>query len=172
MSDRLQELMKDIKKRCEAPGRCRKCEKMDCPSNQYGTCWIGLLQQEEITAITKVPWIFHAIADLQAENERLRIRAEKADGLHSALKLSNELLAEEQSENAALREAQRWIPATERLPDRLQDVLVYAASCNKVFKAFYAKDWCFSFDNTPIEETVTHWRPLPAAPDGQKGEQP
>ncbi len=116
------------------------------------------------------------------------------------------------AENAALREKQRWIPVTERLPEPETDVL---AVCNRngyifVIPAIYedgklltqdsAWNWsdiyCYGlYDeeaddyyipegwwenrqfnpddvyNNPVDCAVTHWMPLPEAPEeGDKHE--
>ena len=60
-----------------------------------------------------------------------------------------------------LEEKQRWIPVTERLPERGQEVLVYAGDGHKpeVYAySFWHKDFA-SFSR------ITHWLPLPEPPE-------
>lgn len=110
------------------------------------------------------------------------------------------------AENAALREKQRWIPVTERMPEPETEVL---AVCNRngyifVIPAIYEdgklltqesawnwsdiycyglydeevddyyipdgwwENWKFNPDdvyNNPVDCAVTHWMPLPGAPE-------
>lgn len=170
MSDRLQELMKDIKNRCEAPGRCRKCEKMDCPSNQYGTCWIGLLQQEEITAITKVPWIFNAIAALQAENAELREaqrwRNAKDDPPESGVHV---LLGCEVRPSGRKYVCDGYYAAPKTISAECSDEIAFEYDEDKdeyfLLEGFYEviKNWD-DFSSIAIGDFVTHWMHLPSAP--------
>ena len=58
-----------------------------------------------------------------------------------------------------------WINSKDMLPKFGTDVLVYSDSCKKIFKAYFHKAWwCFSYDNSPIRENVTHWMSLPQPP--------
>lgn len=58
----------------------------------------------------------------------------------------------------------RWIPVTERLPHNEDDVLVYVSKSRAIDTGYYSECgyWtvyaCMSND-------VTHWMPLPSAPD-------
>lgn len=77
------------------------------------------------------------------------------------------------AEVAALREADRWIPVTERLPKRGESVLTYTNRVNTKIRENYRwitfpktgggrEEWIYE------DELVTHWKPLPSAP--QEGE--
>lgn len=123
-----------------------------------------------------------------------------------------ELIERLTAENAALREKQRWIPVTERMPEPETDVL---AVCNRngyifVIPAIYedgkmltrdsAWNWSdicyyglydeeaddyyipegwwenrhFNPDdvyNNPVDCAVTHWMPLPGAPEAHNGKE-
>jgi len=77
---------------------------------------------------------------------------ENVDNLHAEIK-------ELEAELAALREANRWIPVSERLPENGQEIL--ALGRNKTVDS-----WLYY----PAVEGVfrleyTHWRPLPEPPE-------
>lgn len=72
-------------------------------------------------------------------------------------------------ENAALREKQRWIPVTERLPER--DVQVLGWYKDNPFSqyrpevvAWNGNGWVFVYAHRYVTN-VTHWVPLPKAPE-------
>ena len=77
------------------------------------------------------------------------------------------------AENAALREKQRWIPVTERLPER--DVQVLGWYKDNPFSqyrhevvAWNGNGWVFVYAHRYVTN-VTHWMPLPEAPEeGEK----
>ena len=73
------------------------------------------------------------------------------------------------AENAALREKQRWIPVTERLPER--DVQVLGWYKDNPFSqyrpevvAWNGNGWVFVYAHRYVTN-VTHWMPLPKAPE-------
>lgn len=81
-------------------------------------------------------------------------------------------LATLQSENAALREAQRWIAVGAKLPKRSNYVMAVwnSEGVAWVGEAFYnatTKLFKTSFDQS-TDHAITHWQPLPTAP--QEGE--
>ena len=68
-----------------------------------------------------------------------------------------------------LRQEGRWIPVTEAMPPERTDVLAYWSNAG-----FYVTSW-FKWETmekplwspaVPAWGEVTHWRPLPAAPEG------
>ena len=70
-----------------------------------------------------------------------------------------------QAEIERLREAQRWIPVGERLPEAGDGVLVY-----------YDEDAAYGFERGVLSklgsfftEHVTHWMPLPQPPQEAEG---
>lgn len=72
---------------------------------------------------------------------------------------------------AALRERMRWVPVGERFPDDHEDVPVAARdSTGKLYTTFAYKltgvdgdvRW---FNNGYQLDNVTHWQPMPAAPE-------
>ena len=73
------------------------------------------------------------------------------------------------AENAVLREKQRWIPVTERLPER--DVQVLGWYKDNPFSqyrhevvAWNGNGWVFVYAHRYVTN-VTHWMPLPKAPE-------
>ena len=78
-----------------------------------------------------------------------------------------ELIERLTAENAALREKQRWIPVTERLPER--DVQVLGWYKDNPFSqyrpevvAWNGNGWVFVYAHRYVTN-VTHWMPLPEA---------
>ena len=78
--------------------------------------------------------------------------------------------AEAEAERDALREKQRWIPVTERLPER--DVQVLGWYKDNPFSqyrpevvAWNGNGWVFVYAHRYVTN-VTHWMPLPEAPEG------
>lgn len=93
------------------------------------------------------------VEQLIAENEELKLAG------NILTKLSNEL----KSENERLREAQRWIPVTERLPESFIPVLFSAPDFPHPLQGYYVEDgnvW-MSYLWAQNEVGVTHWMPLP-----------
>lgn len=76
------------------------------------------------------------------------------------------------TENEALRAKLRWIPVTERLPAEQGDYLCFLASGERITLRFkpetdprlgpMARSWQ---GNYGCYHNVTHWMPLPDAPD-------
>lgn len=85
------------------------------------------------------------------------------EGAASALEAADKELAE-------LREANRWIPVSERLPEKEGDYLGYYSLEKVTFKARYRHgEWsALSNESYSALWRVTHWKPMPEPP--QKGE--
>ena len=90
-------------------------------------------------------------------------------GLYCANKDAADLIERMTAENAALREKQRWIPVTERLPER--DVQVLGWYKDNPFSqyrpevvAWNGNGWVFVYAHRYVTN-VTHWMPLPKAPE-------
>ncbi|HFT3048213.1 TPA: DUF551 domain-containing protein [Klebsiella pneumoniae] len=74
--------------------------------------------------------------------------------------------------------ADRWIPVSERMPDVGVKVLCFPAKDEPIHATFNGQLWLqdvsWSGSEEPIDNvipvTVTHWMPLPAGPQGVKGE--
>ena len=77
------------------------------------------------------------------------------------------------AENAALREKQRWIPVTERMPELEVPVLVLDRRGNMIVRTLRRlvsdKEAVFRPDGLAPRKNITHWMPLPEAPEeGEK----
>lgn len=82
-------------------------------------------------------------------------------------------------EIAVLQERQRWIPVTERLPSKDGPYIVhcddtYAPSDERIWggSVVLEADWCFGAwgwnengNEYDLDGIVTHWKPLPEAPE-------
>ena len=106
------------------------------------------------------------IERLTAENADLRKEIEWKD---MVIALAQRKQAEAEAERAALREKQRWIPVTERLPER--DVQVLGWYKDNPFSqyrpevvAWNGNGWVFVYAHRYVTN-VTHWMPLPDAPE-------
>lgn len=103
---------------------------------------------------------------LTAENADLRKEIEWKD---MVISLAKRKQAEAEAERDALREKQRWIPVTERLPER--DVQVLGWYKDNPFSqyrpevvAWNGNGWVFVYAHRYVTN-VTHWMPLPKAPE-------
>ena len=110
------------------------------------------------------------IEHLTAENADLRKELEWKD---MVIDLAQREQAKAEAERDALREKQRWIPVTERLPER--DVQVLGWYKDNPFSqyrpevvAWNGNGWVFVYAHRYVTN-VTHWMPLPEAPEeGEK----
>ena len=137
--------------RCCAEGECKDCamheDKQRCQEN--------LLDKAA-----------EAIERLTAESADLRKEIEWKD---MVIALAQRKQAEAEAERDALREKQRWIPVTERLPER--DVQVLGWYKDNPFSqyrpevvAWNGNGWVFVYAHRYVTN-VTHWMPLPKAPE-------
>lgn len=90
------------------------------------------------------------IAELEAELIDERYRHDRVQDFEVA----------EAEELRKLKEQTRWIPVTERLPERGQDVIVFTGNILKPAVLAYSF-WNPKYD---LWERVTHWMPLPDGP--------
>lgn len=66
------------------------------------------------------------------------------------------------------READRWIPVSERLPEDFCVVLVYCPQFDNIYRVFREGDAWHQFSTSDVlMQAVTHWRPLPKAPESE-----
>lgn len=107
-----------------------------------------------------------AIERLTAENAELRKEIEWKD---MVIALAQRKQAEAETERDALREKQRWIPVTERLPERdVQGLGWYKDNPFSQYRpevvAWNGNGWVFVYAHRYVTN-VTHWMPLPKAPE-------
>ena len=137
--------------RCCADGECKDCamheDKQRCQENLLGKA-ADLIER------------------LTAENAELRKEIEWKD---MVIALAQRKQAEAEAERDALREKQRWVPVTERLPER--DVQVLGWYKDNPFSqyrpevvAWNGNGWVFVYAHRYVTN-VTHWMPLPKAPE-------
>ena len=93
----------------------------------------------------------------------------RATYLREMVKELNAQRGKTEAERDALREKQRWIPVTERLPER--DVQVLGWYKDNPFSqyrpevvAWNGNGWVFVYAHRYVTN-VTHWMPLPKAPE-------
>lgn len=67
--------------------------------------------------------------------------------------------------DAAIAEATRWIPVSERMPTNDNEVLTLTGDreCWLASWRADANEWLYLVDGSALE-TVTHWQPLPPLP--------
>ena len=106
------------------------------------------------------------IERLTAENADLGKEIEWKD---MVIALAQREQAKAEAERDALREKQRWIPVTERLPER--DVQVLGWYKDNPFSqyrpevvAWNGNGWVFVYAHRYVTN-VSHWMPLPGAPE-------
>ena len=137
--------------RCCAEGECKDCamheDKQRCQENLLDKAAEAI---ERLTA---------DVADLRKELEWKDM----------VIALAQRKQAEAEAERDALREKQRWIPVTERLPER--DVQVLGWYKDNPFSqyrpevvAWNGNGWVFVYAHRYVTN-VTHWMPLPKAPE-------
>ena len=71
------------------------------------------------------------------------------------------------AENAALREKTRWISVTEKTPEYDMPQLALNADGEALIANYAYGEW---FDTWGQDVEVTHWMPLPEAPEGGEKE--
>lgn len=106
------------------------------------------------------------IERLTAENAELRKEIGWKD---MVIALAQRKQTEAEAERDALREKQRWIPVTERFPER--DVQVLGWYKDNPFSQYRPEvvswngnGWVFVYAHRYVTN-VTHWMPLPEAPE-------
>ena len=136
--------------RCCAEGECKDCamheDKQRCQEN--------LLDKAA-----------DLIERLTAESADLRKEIEWKD---MVIALAQKEQAKAEAERDALREKQRWIPVTERLPEEKVNCIVHYKHAYCDTDDYWAIGFCFydgeKFKFDPVYK-VTHWMPLPKAPE-------
>lgn len=106
------------------------------------------------------------IERLTAENADLRKEIEWKD---MVIALAQKEQAKAEAERDALREKQRWIPVTERFPELEVPVLVLDRRGNMIVRTLRRlvsdKEAVFRPDGLAPRKNITHWMPLPEAPE-------
>lgn len=110
------------------------------------------------------------IERLTAENADLCKEIEWKD---MVIALAQKEQAKAEAERDALREKQRWIPVTERLPELEVPVLVLDRRGNMIVRTLRRlvsdKEAVFRPDGLAPRKNITHWMPLAEAPEeGEK----
>lgn len=77
-------------------------------------------------------------------------------------KCAADLIERLTAENAALREKKRWISVTEKTPEYDMPQLVLNADGDALIANYAYGEW---FDTWGQDVEVTHWMPLPEAPE-------
>ena len=84
-------------------------------------------------------------------------------------KCAADLIERLTAENVALREKQRWIPVTERMPELEVPVLVLDQRGNMIVRTLRRlvsdKEAVFRPDGLAPRKNITHWMALPEAPE-------
>ena len=126
-------------------------------------------QAPELREFNQEDRLKQAMRDLgEAERENERLRKEVTALAIESIE-RGKTLARLEAEVMQLLEAQRWIPVTERLPETTT-----VLGCNKygvvepVLYMSNAKRWVV-MPNARVRIDVTHWMPLPAAPEEGAG---
>ena len=69
------------------------------------------------------------------------------------------------------RKQGEWIPVSKRLPEDFCVVLVYCPQFNNIYRVFRESDAWHQFSTSDVlMQAVTHWRPLPKAPESEAEE--
>ena len=103
------------------------------------------------------------IEQLTAENADLRKELEWKD---MVIALAQRKQTEAEAERDALREKQRWIPVKEKTPEYDMPQLALNADGDSLIANYAYGEW---FDTWGQDVEVTHWMPLPEAPEeGEK----
>lgn len=108
----------------------------------------------------------NVIERLTDENAALRKEIEWKD---MVIALAQRKQVEAEAERDALREKQLWIPVTERMPELEVPVLVLDRRGNMLVRTLRRlvsdKEAVFRPDGLAPRKNITHWLPLPEAPE-------
>ena len=74
--------------------------------------------------------------------------------------------ADEYAEDSSSEKPNKWIPISEKLPEEMKSVLVYAPEYNNIYCAYLDGDTWFIFGGygSYAVANVTAWMPLPYEP--------
>ena len=105
-------------------------------------------------------------------DERIVIQdCKEAADANDELTRENESLAKSVNEASEILR-RRWIPVTERLPEDGSDILAVLSYCGEVriIPANYDRGVWYDCIFNRVAEHITHWMPLPTAPEPPKEE--
>lgn len=136
----------------------RQCAKSDCSS--CGMCPIFPDRECVEHLVTAAASLIEQLID---ENTELR---EEVNLRGNAVRTYEKKRAEAEAERDALREKKRWISVTEKTPEYDMPQLALNADGDALIANYAYGEW---FDTWGQDVEVTHWMPLPEAPEeGEK----
>ena len=144
---------------CFEFGTCSECKAKSMMEEDPLPCKLDCKGRLGLYAADLIERMTADVADLRKELEWKDM----------VIALAQRKQAEAEEEMDALREKQRWIPVTERLPER--DVQVLGWYKDNPFSqyrpevvAWNGNGWVFVYAHRYVTN-VTHWMPLPKAPE-------
>lgn len=118
-------------------------------------------QLEHFTAENRA--LRSALASSPAKRAQKQARDASVTFLREMAKELNAQRAEAEAERDALREKKRWISVTEKTPEYDMPQLALNADGDALIANYAYGEW---FDTWGQDVEVTHWMPLPEAPEG------
>lgn len=118
-------------------------------------------QLEHFTAENRA--LRSALASRPAKRAQKQARDASVTFLREMAKELNAQRAEAEAERDALREKKRWISVTEKTPEYDMPQLALNADGDALIANYAYGEW---FDTWGQNVEVTHWMPLPEAPEG------
>ena len=118
-------------------------------------------QLEHFTAENRA--LRSALASRPAKRAQKQARDASVTFLREMAKELNAQRAEAEAERDALREKKRWISVTEKTPEYDMPQLALNADGDALIANYAYGEW---FDTWGQDVEVTHWMPLPEAPEG------
>lgn len=118
-------------------------------------------QLEHFTAENRA--LRSALASGPAKRAQKQARDASVTFLREMAKELNAQRAEAEAERDALREKKRWISVTEKTPEYDMPQLALNADGDALIANYAYGEW---FDTWGQNVEVTHWMPLPEAPEG------
>lgn len=121
---------------------------------------LGKVKRPQKIAYEKSIEFLRAVTDGQSDEiKSLRRELEWKD---MVIALAQRKQAKAEAERDALREKKRWIPVTEKTPEYDMPQLALNADGDALIANYAYGEW---FDTWGQDVEVTHWMPLPEAPE-------